>query len=296
MQVSFVYVILYTSPMPLNNQPVKTITILTFYVSLVSCSLPGKTDSQDPSMKPVRLKRVRDIYREAMERAADLPESSRYNQNQTIKVPSSISSDRLNESGANSVNNNTLSSLSRKRSQKSGGYVVSSTIAGINQDHQTGEDSETASENSSFNDGDSSSLISHPQLSIDGPASVSPGQEFDLNVRLNSAPKIVSAPFYLRYEPRYLKFVKASEGGFMKEDGKATSFMTSNDEKKGRIIVGSSRLGDREGISGSGTVMTVTFRASGRGGTRVYLENVKLTGADGKLIQTQLSEKTVEVE
>jgi len=151
----------------------------------------------------------------------------------------------------------------------------------------------SATEESSMEAGEE--IPSGVTLSMHGPESVQVGEEFEIRVDINSGTDITNAPFYLRYEPQSVSFIKAFEGSFMKQDGKNTSFMTFNDEKGARIIVGSSRLGDSKGVSGSGTVMTVVFKAAKKGETRLSLENVKITEPGGKLIPVNVSEKTIEI-
>jgi len=128
-------------------------------------------------------------------------------------------------------------------------------------------------------------------ISIAGPASITAGDELDLSINISSNQKIVSVPFYLRYDPAYMEFIKATEGTFMKTDGKSATFMTSNDATKGRLIVGNSRLGDRDGISGSGDLMSVKFKAKKAGSTKIYLENYRITDGGGNIIPAIVSGK-----
>lgn len=133
-------------------------------------------------------------------------------------------------------------------------------------------------------------------ISIVGPASVAASDELNFNINISSNKKIVSVPFYLRYDPAYMQFVKATEGTFMKRDGKSATFMTSNDATKGRLIVGNSRLGDREGISGQGDLMSVKFKAKKAGSTKIYLENYRITDSTGNIIPAIVSGKDLEIQ
>ncbi len=133
---------------------------------------------------------------------------------------------------------------------------------------------------------------SSPAVTEAGPAiEITAGDELDLTINISSNQKIVSVPFYLRYDPAYMEFIKATEGTFMKTDGKSATFMTSNDAAKGRLIVGNSRLGDRDGISGSGDLMSVKFKAKKAGNTKIYLENYRITDGDGNIITAIVSGK-----
>ncbi|MDH3973837.1 MAG: cohesin domain-containing protein [Deltaproteobacteria bacterium] len=132
-------------------------------------------------------------------------------------------------------------------------------------------------------------------LTISGPQSVVKGENFTISIDINSNRNVVSVPFYLRYDQNLVSFIKASEGDFMKQDGKSATFLTSNDAKKGRLIVGNSRLGDRKGISGSGQVMTVDFQADSSGQARFFFENYRLIDGQGKKIETKVFDKTINI-
>ncbi|MDT8316412.1 MAG: cohesin domain-containing protein [bacterium] len=132
-------------------------------------------------------------------------------------------------------------------------------------------------------------------ISIAGPASAAVDDEIDLSINISSSQKVVSVPFYVRYDPVFLEFTKATEGTFMKMDGKSATFMTSNDATKGRLIVGNSRLGDRDGISGQGDLMSVRFKARKNGSTNVYLENYRVTDGSGKVVPAIVSGKDLEI-
>ena len=132
-------------------------------------------------------------------------------------------------------------------------------------------------------------------ISIAGPASTAVGDELDLSINISSSQKVVSVPFYVRYDPVFIEFIKATEGSFMKKDGKSATFMTSNDATKGRLIVGNSRLGDRDGISGQGDLMSVKFKAKKIGSTKIYFENYRVTDGGGKDVPAIVSGKDLEI-
>lgn len=133
-------------------------------------------------------------------------------------------------------------------------------------------------------------------LSFAGPTSKAVGDELDLSINISSSQKIVSVPFYVRYDPVFIEFIKATEGTFMKKDGKSATFMTSNDATKGRLIVGNSRLGDRDGISGQGDLMSVKFKAKKAGSTKIYLENYRITDGSGKVVPAIVSGKDLKIQ
>ncbi|MDD5772853.1 MAG: cohesin domain-containing protein [bacterium] len=93
--------------------------------------------------------------------------------------------------------------------------------------------------------------------------------EFSLEVSVNNISDLFAVPFYLTYDPKILQFVSAKEGPFLGQDGNSTTFLFSNDINRGRVIVGLTRLGKVKGVSGSGSIMVINFKAVGIGNTSI---------------------------
>lgn len=100
------------------------------------------------------------------------------------------------------------------------------------------------------------------------------GDQFILSIEADHVKDLFSAPFYLKYDPLLLEFIGLTEGKFLKQDGKPTVFIYSVDPNTGQVIVGLSRLGDVGGISGSGVLALVTFKAKNPGTATVAFQNV----------------------
>ncbi len=86
------------------------------------------------------------------------------------------------------------------------------------------------------------------------------GQQVLVQVTIENAQGIGSVPFHLRYNPNVLQFVSHQEGPFMSLDGTNTVFLAS-DRAVGDVVVGLSRMGGRQGASGSGLLASFTFLA-----------------------------------
>ncbi|MFH1288475.1 MAG: secretin N-terminal domain-containing protein [bacterium] len=98
-------------------------------------------------------------------------------------------------------------------------------------------------------------------------------EEFSLDVSVNSSSNLYAAPFYLTYNPKLLQFISAKEGSFLGQDGNSTTFLFSNDVNRGRIIIGLTRMGQVKGVSGSGTLISVSFKAVGMGNVSIGFNN-----------------------
>lgn len=111
------------------------------------------------------------------------------------------------------------------------------------------------------------------ELSLSSP-NVDTGQQFSVSIRVAEAKDLFSAPFYLVYDPQYLEFIKIQEGDFLKRDGNSTAFLHNN-RKSGRIIIGLSRLGTPFGVSGSGVLAAISFKALKPGEAVLRIDNAK---------------------
>jgi general secretion pathway protein D len=129
---------------------------------------------------------------------------------------------------------------------------------------------------------DPSGLTKQALLQISSPAAVSVGQQFGLEVNLSNAENITSAPFIFNYDPLYVEFLAATEGGFLKNDGKPTTFSAKGNPANGTVLVSHSRQGGAAGVSGRGTVATFLFRAVKKGEANFGFAEVSLSTSAGK--------------
>ncbi|MBN1879225.1 hypothetical protein JW823_03865 [bacterium] len=86
------------------------------------------------------------------------------------------------------------------------------------------------------------------------------GDSGDVQIVIADAENVGSVPFYIDYDPTVLEIVEVREGPFMGNDGVSTAFLSSIDDRRGRIIIGLSRLGAQPGLSGSGVLVYITAK------------------------------------
>jgi general secretion pathway protein D len=104
------------------------------------------------------------------------------------------------------------------------------------------------------------------------------GDTVVLNIIIDNAQNIGSTPFHLRYNKDVLQFVEpGTEGPFMSSGGAQTVFLAGDLGGGGEVVVGLSRMGGGEGVSGSGTLATFQFLATNPGPC-----NFAFTGASVK--------------
>ena len=88
------------------------------------------------------------------------------------------------------------------------------------------------------------------------------GDRVSVEVRIENATNVGSVPFHLRYNRQVLEFVPpAMQGPFMNSDGANSVFLATDSTGGGEVVVGLSRLGAGEGMSGAGTLATFQFQA-----------------------------------
>jgi general secretion pathway protein D len=115
-----------------------------------------------------------------------------------------------------------------------------------------------------------------PQLTPRGPASASfafdppsisqrAGSTFTVNVLLNGAQNVSSVPLELSYDSKLLQVVNVSNGGLLAQDGQIVTVTHREDDSTGVMHVTAARPPGASGISGQGTVVTLTFMARGPG-------------------------------
>ena len=106
------------------------------------------------------------------------------------------------------------------------------------------------------------------------------GDTFTFDVRAENVSDLAGWQFDLAFDPAVLEALDVSEGDFLKSDGGATFFQSGSiDNAAGRItglIAGRISEG---GLSGSGSVLQVRFKAKSGGETKLALQNFLFASA-----------------
>jgi hypothetical protein len=121
-----------------------------------------------------------------------------------------------------------------------------------------------------------------------GPKTVkSVGETFTVQVRIDNGSNIFAIPFDINYDPNILEVTGLREGAYLRKGGGQTTFLNSIDKARGKITVGLTRLGRIGGVSGSGSIVSVDFKALRRG-------TASLSFANGKPMDAGLNALPVE--
>jgi general secretion pathway protein D len=91
------------------------------------------------------------------------------------------------------------------------------------------------------------------------------GSTFAVNVLLRGAQNVYSVPLQVSYDPKLLQVVNISNGSLLSQDGQIVTLVHRDDDTTGSLQITATRPPGATGISGQGTVVTLTFMAKGSG-------------------------------
>ena len=123
------------------------------------------------------------------------------------------------------------------------------------------------------------------------------GDTFSFDIRAENVFNLAGWQFDVAFDPSILEAIDLSEGDFLKTDGGATFFQSGSIDNTagkiagliaGRIIEG--------GVSGTGSVLQVKFKAKSHGETRLALGNFKFGASTGEIIPAGPHEIYITVE
>jgi general secretion pathway protein D len=120
------------------------------------------------------------------------------------------------------------------------------------------------------------------------------GNTFAVNLQISGAQNVYSVPVQLNYDPKILQLLNVSNGGFLSQDGQAVALVHREDDALGQVTITASRPPGSGGVTGQGTVVTLTFQAKAtgqspltitRGGARdPGLQSIAVTGAQAAVV------------
>jgi len=93
------------------------------------------------------------------------------------------------------------------------------------------------------------------------------GGTFVVNLQISGANNVYSVPVQMNYDPAKLQLVNVSNGGFLSQDGQAVALVHREDENTGTLQITATRPPGANGVSGQGTVVSITFQAKAAGQT-----------------------------
>jgi len=97
-------------------------------------------------------------------------------------------------------------------------------------------------------------------LTWEGPASIKPGEIFQVSLQLKSDMELQGLPIRIDFDPMTLQVEDVTEGDFFKRNKGTTAFAKDVDNARGRVLISLSRTSG-DSVKGQDKVLTLTLRA-----------------------------------
>jgi general secretion pathway protein D len=136
-----------------------------------------------------------------------------------------------------------------------------------------------------------------PKLTMQTAASaVKLASAVTVTLQLDNAADLFGAPMRVKWDPKILRLNEAARGTLFNADGQPPVFTRNirNDEGEATIVL--NRAAGAAGVSGTGSLVVLTFQAVGKGATMVTLPEVTLRNSQMQPIATEAPSATVTVE
>lgn len=122
----------------------------------------------------------------------------------------------------------------------------------------------------------------------------STGATFTVDVKVIGQ-NIYAVPLQIGYDPALLQLINVSNGDFLSRDGQAVALVHRPDEERGILQLSGSRPPGVGGVSGEGTVFTLTFLARQAGEGRISIVRAAARGPNMEPIPAAGSEAVIQV-
>ncbi|MCF6177848.1 MAG: cohesin domain-containing protein [Geopsychrobacter sp.] len=124
--------------------------------------------------------------------------------------------------------------------------------------------------------------ISRPTIFLTGDRLVKVGSHFKVSLSVQEVKNLFSAPLYIRFDPKLVDFISASEGPFLGSSGQPTIFTSTQMPGGGRVIVGLKQGAGGSGATGGGVLALLEFKAKAAGKLSIAPERINFRNPAGE--------------
>jgi general secretion pathway protein D len=130
------------------------------------------------------------------------------------------------------------------------------------------------------------------------PSSLTPaqGSTFTVNITLAHGQDVASASSQIAYDPKVLQFVSIVNGDFLAKDGQPVALVHRDDPSTGKLQATAQRPPGMPGVTGEGTVFSLTFMAKAKGSSTISIASPGARNSQGQVIEVSGSQASVKVE
>ena len=121
------------------------------------------------------------------------------------------------------------------------------------------------------------------------------GQTFMVDVVVSGAQDLFTVPVQIQYDPTKLQVANVSNGGFLGQGEQAVALAQRDDSANGMMQVTANRPPNSGGVSGEGSVFTITFMAKESGQTSVAVTRAGLRDVNNKSIPVAGTQAAVSI-
>jgi general secretion pathway protein D len=121
------------------------------------------------------------------------------------------------------------------------------------------------------------------------------GENFTVSIMVEDAKDVTNAPFILQYDPKIVSLTDVTYGKFWSGDGEEPLLIKNVQNDAGLASVRVSRKPGSASVAGTGTLLTLTFKALAAGTANVAATNVTLSNAQNQMVGSGSARVTVNV-
>jgi general secretion pathway protein D len=121
------------------------------------------------------------------------------------------------------------------------------------------------------------------------------GSTFTVNIALAGGQNVYSVPLQVLYNPRVLQVLNISNGPLLSKDGQPVALVNRDDSLAGILQLSATRPPGSGGISGDGTVFTLTFQARAPGQATLSINRAAVKNASMQNVPATGSQAIVTV-
>ena len=121
------------------------------------------------------------------------------------------------------------------------------------------------------------------------------GSTFTVNVSVAGAQGVNSVPLQITYNPSVLQLLNVSNGSLLEQDGQPVALVHRDDALAGIVQLTASRPPGAAGVSGNGSVFTLTFQAKAAGQATLSINRAQLKNAAMQTLPASGSQAIVTV-
>ena len=121
------------------------------------------------------------------------------------------------------------------------------------------------------------------------------GETFTVTIQVEDAKDVSSAPIALQYDPKILSLNDVAFGKFWAADGQEPIMVRNVQNDAGTAAVNINRKPGSAAVSGSGTLLTLTFKALAPGSATISAANVTLSNSQNQRVGMASPKLTVTV-